>query len=398
MRVVFAACAGLLLASASCAEAQDKKDNIIIGVMTDTGPYADIQGPGSAEAVRMAVEDVGGKVNGRPITVVTSDPQLKADLASSIARQWFDEGVDAIVDVPGSNLSLAVQEIARERNKIVFNITSGSPSLTGKACTPTSFAWAFNTYATSKAVASGLIKAGGRTWFAIGVNSAGGKAGAEAAATVVESLGGKMLGSVFHPVDAVDFTSFVLQAQASGAKVIALASSGEHTINTIKSINEFGLKATTRVAALTFYLTDARAIGLNVGQGLQFSDTFYWNDSDETRAWSKRFFARTQKMPTSLQVAAYSAATHFLKAAAVVNPKDGVLVADQMRKTPINDVMTKDGQIRPDGFVLRDRFIYEIKAPAESTGEWDLLKRVASVDRNEAAIPLAETGCPLVKP
>lgn len=396
MRCLWSVALLTILAGVGPALAQSN-DALKIGVMADSGPYADIQGKGSVEAVRMAVEDAGGQVKGRKVEVLSKDPQQKTDLASTIARQWFDEGVDVVMDPPGSNLSLAVQEIAKSRDKIVFNITSGSPAITGKFCTRTSFHWNMNNYVTARVLASNMIKAGFDTWFIIAVNNAGGKAGAEGVSSAVAALGGKVLGTVFHPGDTVDYSSFVLQAQSSGAKVVAIANSGENTINTIKAVNEYGLNKTARLAIPTFYVTDAHAVGMDIGKGLQFVDTFYWNDDPEAAAWGQRFFKRTGKMPSSIQAAAYTAAKFYLEAAAkVADPKNGAAVSDEMRKTVINDFMTKNGSIRPDGFVLRKRALYEIRPAGESKSEWDLLKKVKDIEAVEGTIALADTGCPLL--
>ncbi len=391
-------CAGLLTASA--AQAQVSGDVVKIGVLNDQSSlYADLSGQGSVLAARMAVEDAGGTVLGKRIEVIFADHQNKPDVGSAIASQWFDtEGVDAIVDVPVSSVALAVQEVARQRGKIVMFSSAGTSDLTGKACSPTGFHWTFDTVALAKGTASAIVKNGGDTWFFITADYAFGHAMERDTAAVVEASGGKVVGSVRHPMNSQDFSSFVLQAQASKAKIVAMANAGGDTVKTVKTAAEFGLVAGgQKLAGLLVFITDVHSLGLQAAQGIQLTSSFYWDMDDDTRAWSARFAERFGgKRPSMPQAGVYSAVAHYLKAVAAAGTDDGKIVAAKMREMPVDDFMTKKARIRRDGRVMRDFYLFEVKAPSESKGPWDYYKLIRTIPAEEAARPEAEGGCPLV--
>jgi branched-chain amino acid transport system substrate-binding protein len=372
-----------------------------IGVLGDlTGPYSDLGGPGNLVATKLAVEDFGGKVLGKPIEIVSADMQNKPDVASSIARRWYDEGVDVIVDLGNSAVALAVQNVARDKNKIDIVSAAGTTLLTGKQCSPNGFQWTFDTYALAKCAVLGSLKKGDDSWFFLTVDYAYGHAIEADARSILEAAGGKVVGAVRHPLGIMDQSSFLLQAQGSGAKVIAMANSGTDTINTVKQAAEFGIGRGSnkqRLVALSLMVTTVHSIGLQAAQGLTFAEAFYWDQNEETRAWSKRFMAIHGKAPTMLHAGTYSATLHYLKAVQAAGTTDTAAVTARMRATKINDFMTKDGWIREDGRVMRDMYILQVKTPQESTGEWDLMKVVGTIPAAEAARGLEKSECPLVK-
>ncbi len=383
------------------AQAQVSDGFVKIGVLDDmSGPYADIQGPGDVVAVRMAVEDFGGTVLGKPIEVIAADLQNKVDVGSTIARNWYDvEKVDAIFGLGSSGVAIAVQGIAREKNKIDVVTAAGSTDLTGKACSPNGLQWVYDTYALSNGTATAVIKQGNAAdWFFITADYAFGHALERDAAGVVRRLGGRVVGQVAAPINTADFSSFLLQAQGSKAQVIGLANAGTDTTNAIKQASEFGiLSSGQKLAGLLVLLTDIHALGLKAAQGLLFTEAFYWDQDEGTRAFSKRFQARHGRPPTMFQAGIYGAATHYLKAVREAGTDDTQKVLAAMRKLPINDFMTKNGYIRQDGRVMRDMYLLEAKRPEESKGEWDLMKVVATIPAEQAFRPLAESECPLVK-
>ena len=381
--------------------AASAEDPIKIGVLSDFNGFTSaIAGQGSVVATEMAIEDFGGSVAGRKIEVVYADHQNKPDVGQAVARKWFDvDGVDVIVDVPNSAVALAVQDVAKNVNKVVVQSAAGTPALTGKACTENDVHWARDAYALARSLGKSIVKAGGDTWFFVTADYAFGHAAEAEMTKVVTQSGGKVLGSARHPPSASDFSSFLLTAQASKAKVVALANAGGDTSTSIKQAQEFGLiTGGQTVVALTPFITDIHALGLAAAQGIELTDVFYWDDSDSGRAWAQRFFAKHGAMPTSVQADAYSAITHYLKAiAAGADPKDGKAVVAKMKATPVSDALLPKGYIREDGKLVRDMYIYRVKTPAESKGEWDLYKKVSTIPGEELVRPLADSDCPLVK-
>jgi branched-chain amino acid transport system substrate-binding protein len=393
---------GVLLAAAYMAvvPAQAQVTSLKIGVLNDqSGVYADLSGPGGVDAVRMAVEDMGGSINGAKIEIVSADHQNKADIGTSIERQWFDQDhVDIVMDVPNSGVALAVSEVAREKNKIAIFSGPATSDLTGAKCSPTTIHWTYDTYGLAKGTGSAMTKAGGNTWFFLTADYAFGQALERDTTAVIEANGGKILGSVRTPLSTPDFSSFLLQAQSSGAKVIGLANAGGDTITSIKQAAEFGITSGgQKLAGLLVFLTDINSLGLKTAQGLEFTESFYWDLNDETRAWSKRFFDRNKREPTMVQAGLYGAAMHYLKAVKAVNSTDTTKVMAEMKKTPVNDFMTKNGVIRDDGKVVRNMYLFQVKKPEESKGPWDYYKLVREIPADEVTRPLAESACPLVK-
>ena len=372
-----------------------------IGVLNDqSGMYADLAGPGSVVAATMAAEDAGGTVLGRKIEVLTGDHQNKADVGAAIAARWYDvQGVSAIVDVPVSSVALAVQDVARNRHKIVMFSGAGSSDLTGKACSPTGFAWTFDTIALANGTGSAIVKAGGDSWFFLTADYAFGTAAEHDVSDVVRANGGRVVGAVRIAMSTTDFSSFLLQAQASHAKIIGLANAGSDLINAIKQASEFGIvEAGQKLAGLLVFISDVHSLGLQTAQGLQLTESFYWDQNDATRAFSDRFAARTGgKRPTMVQAGVYSAVAHYLKAVAQAGTDDGPTVADAIRAIPVDDFMTDHASVRIDGRVLRDFYLFEVKSPAESKGPWDLYKLIRRIPAQDAVRPLAQGGCPLVK-
>ena len=371
-----------------------------IGVLTDMSSlYADVTGPGSLAAVQMAVEDFGGTVLGKPIEVISADHQNKPDIGSTIARKWYDEeGVDVIADVPTSSVALAVEDVTREKHKIALMSAPASSDITGKNCSPYTAQWTFDTYSLAHVTGGAVVKSGGDSWYFVTADYAFGHALQRDTASVVEAAGGRVLGSVDVPLNTQDFSSYLLQAQGSKAKIIGLANAGGDTINSIKQGAEFGVvEGGQKFAALLMFITDVNSIGLKTAQGLQLTTAFYWDQNEASRAWSKRFLARVRHMPTMVQAGDYSAVTHYLKAVKALGSKDPDKVMAKMRETPINDFMTKDGHLRVDGRVLRDMYLYEVKKPSESKGAWDYFKLVQAVPAAEAYRPLDQGGCPLTK-
>ncbi len=395
-----AAVAALTIGLAGTASAEISGGAVKIGVLTDmSGPYADNAGAGAVLAAQMAVEDFGGKVAGVPIEIVSADHQNKADIGSGIARRWYDvEGVDTITEVISSAVALSVQQISRDKNRMFLATGPGTPDLTGKACSPVGIHWAYDNYALPTVATGALIERGLKDWYFLTADYSFGHALESEASRVVKASGGKVVGSVRHPLNNADFSSFLLQAQGSPANVIGLANAGTDMINAVKQAGEFGLTDSGKtMAALLVNLPDIHALGLASARGLIFADSFYWDKDDETRAWSKRFMDRFQgRAPGSMQVAVYGAVTHYLKAIQAIGSDDATLVAEQMRKTPINDFYTKNATIRPDGRVIRDMYLLQVKEPSESKKPWDYYKILATVPGEKAFRPMAEGGCPLV--
>ncbi len=365
-----------------------------IGVLNDQSSfYADSGGLGGVVAVRMAVEDFGGTVLGRRIEILSADHQNKADIASAIARKWFDaDGVEVIVDLPNTATAAAAQQIGKERGKITLVTGAGGTALISNLCSPTSVQWTYSTYATAKAIVAPVLAAGGDSWFFITADYVGGIGLEDGAKRFILAGGGKVVGSTRHPVGTTDYASFILQAIASGAKVVAMASAGQDMQNVVQQAVEFGLGRDGKqtLVATAAFVTDIHALGLPVAQGLRVPASFYWDLNDGSRAWSKRFFAQVKRMPTMLQAANYCAISHYLAAVRTSGTTDGAPVMTAMRAVPVNDFMTANGTIRADGYLMRDMHLFEVKKPEESHSEWDLYKQVGNVNAAEAAFPLSE--------
>jgi branched-chain amino acid transport system substrate-binding protein len=370
-----------------------------IGILNDqSGPYVAIDGPGSVDAARMAVEDFGRTVLGRKIEVVSADHQNKPDIGATIARKWFDvDGVTAILDVAVSSVALAVQELARERGKIVIYSGAGSSDLTGKACSPNSVHWTYDTYALTAGTSRAVVKRGGDTWFFISSDNAFGQALTRDSSNAIKAANGKVVGQVLHPANSSDFASYILQAQTSGAKVIALANAGEDTKNAVKAGKEFALTDKQQMVGLLTLLPDVHGLGLDTAKGLLVTESFYWDMNDQTRAWSKRFFERNKVMPHMVPAGVYGSVMHYLKAVKAAGTTDSATVMKKMKELPINDFMTKNGHLREDGRVLRDFYVFRVKSPKESSGPWDYYEQIAKIPAEDAARPLAESECPMIK-
>ncbi|MBS0530375.1 MAG: ABC transporter substrate-binding protein [Proteobacteria bacterium] len=385
--------------SIGTAQAQISDDVVKLGVLTDMSSlYSDATGKGSLTAVQMAVADFGGKVKGKPIVVLSGDHQNKPDVGVNIVRNWIDnDKMDALFDVPTSSVALALSTLMTEKNKIFMNSGAGSSDLTGKACSPTFVHYTYDTYALSNVAGKAMVKRGEDTWFFITADYAFGQALERDAADVVKANGGKVLGDVRHPLNSSDFSSFLLQAQASKSKVVALANAGGDTTNALKQAAEFGLmKGGQKMIALLQQITDSHSLGLKQAQGLILTDGFYWDMNDETRAFSKKFMDKVGHMPTMIQAGLYSATMHYLQAIDATGTDDTAKVLAQMKKTPINDFFAKNGHIREDGRMVHDMYLFEVKKPSESKGEWDLYKLLATVPGDEAFRPMDKGGCPFV--
>ncbi|MBN9001194.1 MAG: ABC transporter substrate-binding protein [Rhizobiales bacterium] len=393
--------AGLAIAlSGGSAQAQISDDVVKIGVLTDMSSlYSDATGKGSLIATQMAVEDFGGKVKGKPIVVLSGDHQNKPDVGVNIVRNWVDnDKLDAVFDVPTSSVALAVSTLLTEKNKIFINSGGGSSDLTGKACSPIFVHYTYDTYALSSVAGKAMVKRGEDTWFFLTADYAFGHALERDATNIVKAAGGKVLGAVRHPLNTSDFSSFLLQAQASKAKVIALANAGGDSTNAQKQAAEFGLtQGGQKLIALLQEITDTHSLGLQQEQGLILTDGFYWDMNDETRAFSKRFMAKVGHMPTMIQAGLYSATMHYLQAIDATGTDDTAKVMAKMKATPINDFFAKNGHIREDGRMVHDMYLFEVKKPSESKGEWDLYKLLATVPGDEAFRPMSEGGCPYIK-
>ncbi len=376
-------------------------NKLVIAVLTDmSGPYADLGGQGSVIAAQMAVDDAGGSVAGMPIEVISADHQNKPDTGTSLARKWYDtDGVDVIVDVPTSSVALAVNEVTRSKNKVFLVSGAGTSDLTGDKCSPNTVHWTYDTWALSNTVGREIIKAGGDTWFFLTVDYAFGAALERDATKVIEASGGKVLGEVKHPLNTQDFSSFLLQAQASKAKVIGLANAGKDTINSLKQAAEFGIAAKgQKLAGLLVFATDINALGLPAAQGLLLAESFYWDRDDGTRAWAKRFADKHGgAMPSMGHAGVYSSIAHYLKAvSALKSAKDGKAVVDKMKATPTDDPLFGKGTIDPNGRKRHPMYLYEVKAPGESKAKWDYYKLVREVPADQAFRAPADSGCPLV--
>lgn len=397
-RLSFAAWLAACVLTGGTALAQDGA--VKIGILTDqNGPFAVLTGDGSLAAARLAIEDMGGSVLGKPIEVIIGDHQLKADVGSAIATRWYDEnGVDAIFDIPVSSVSIAVEQVAKERNKVVVVSGAGSASIVGEHCGPTAFLWAYNTYSQASALATAVTQAGGDKWFFITSDYTFGHEMEATATKFILESGGTVLGSARHPLNTADFSSYILQAIDSGANVIGIANGGADTANAIKQAHEFGATANgQKLAAMILLIKDVAAVGQDKMQGLQFVAPFYWNMNDEARAFSDRFAkAYDGNPPTYLQTAVYSSVLHYLKAVKETGTDEGTAVAAAMHRMPVQDVMTDGAKIRDDGYLDRAFHLFRVKAPAESTSEWDYFELVSTVPPGKAALPTENSGCSLL--
>ena len=395
-KMLLLSAAALLVASPAFADTAVK-----IGVMNDrSGTYADLSGEGSVVAARMAVEDFKAAEKGIDVTIVSADHQNKPDIASNLARQWYDaEGVDVIADVPTSSAALAVNDITREKNKVFLVSGAASSDLTGKACSPNTVHWTYDTWALAHGTGQAMVETGGDSWFFLTADYAFGHALERDTSAVVEASGGKVLGAVRHPFPGQDFSSFLLQAQASGAKVIGLANAGADTTNAIKQAHEFGItQGGQNLAGLLIFITDVNALGLEPAQGLVLTEAFYWDLNDATRAWSKRFAeAHNGNMPTMVHAGVYASVLHYLKAVEAAGSKDSQAVMAKMKEMPSVDPLFGQGQVRQDGRHVHDMYLFQVKSPDESKANWDYYKVLATIPAERAFRPLAEGGCPLVK-
>jgi branched-chain amino acid transport system substrate-binding protein len=389
--------ASLLVAAHTVSAAETIK----IGVLNDqSGVFADNGGTGSVAAAKLAVEDFGGELLGQKIEVVTADHQNKPDIASATARKWFDtEGVDIIADGAASSAGFAILEIARQKNKIFVISGPGSSDFTGKACSPVSFHFNYDTYALSKLTSEAITKAGGNTWYFISADYAFGHALQRDATKFIEAAGGKVIGSAAHPLGSTDMASFLLQAQGSKAKVVGLATSGADVQTAIKQAGEFGIvEGGQQLAGILVFITDVNALGLKATQGLQVTTSFYWDLNDETRAWAKRYFAATGgKVPSMVQAGVYSGVHHYLAAVKAAGTKDPAVVAKKMHEMKVNDMYNKDVTIRPDGRVLHSMYLVQVKKPDESKYKYDYYKVITTSPGEQAFRSMSEGNCPLVK-
>ena len=392
----------LTLASMSIASAQDK--TVKIGALSDqSGLYADLGGPGSTLAAQMAVEDSGLQAKGWKIDIISGDHQNKPDIGTTIARQWFDvDKVDVIVDVPNSGVALAVNNVIKEKNGVYINSGAATSDLTNAQCSPNTVHWTYDTYMLAHTTGQALVKAGGDSWFFLTADYAFGAALERDTTAVVTANGGKVVGGVKHPLNTSDFSSFLLQAQSSKAKIIGLANAGGDTTNSIKQAAEFGIvKGGQKLAALLLFLTDVKAIGLETAQGLNFTETFYWDMNDQTRAFSKKFSERMKNNapPTMVQAGVYAGLRHYFKALEALggNPHDGVKVVEKMKSMPTEDDLFGKGEIQPNGRTIHTAYLFEVKKPSESKGPWDFYKLVGSVPGDQAFTPLSESKCALLK-
>src|SRR5687767_9977655 len=390
-----------LLAGVAVANAQVSDGVIKIGVLNDQSSlYADLTGQGSVVAARMAVEDFGADKRGMKVEIIFADHQNKPDIGSQVARQWYDaDKVDVIVDVPNSGVALAVNQITRDKGKAFLVSGAATADLTGKACSPNTIHWTYDTWMLANGTGNAIVKTGGDSWFFLTADYAFGHALERDTENVVTKAGGKVLGKVRHPLNTQDFSSFLLQAQASKAKIIGLANAGGDTTNAIKQAAEFGIvKGGQNLAGLLVFITDVHALGLDKAQGLIMTETFYWDQNDRTRAFAKRFAERNRQIhPTMIHAGVYSAVLHYLKAVEALKADDGTKVIAKMKETPTDDPLFGKGTIRPDGRKVHPAYLFEVKKPSESKGAWDCYKTRTTIPAEQAFRPVDQGDCPLVK-
>ena len=385
---------------ASSAHAQISDGVVKVGVLTDlSGLYSDLAGSGAVLATKMAIDDfVAAEKPGFKIEMVSADHQNKGDIAANKAREWFEKDkVDTATELVTTSVALAVQKIAKDKNRIVLMSGPGSTAITNESCNDVTVHWTYDTYAVANGTAKAVTQAGGKKWFFLTADYAFGHALEKDAAGVVKANGGEVVGSVRHPFPGTDFSSFLLKAQSSGAQVIGLANAGGDTVNAIKQAAEFGISSKQSLAGLLMFITDVHALGLKTAQNMYLTEGFYWDLNDETRAWSKRFFAQHKRMPTMVQAGQYSSVMHYLKAVKAVNSDDTAKVMTQMKKTPVNDFFAKNGKIREDGRMVHDMYLLQVKKPAESKSPWDYYHVKATIPAAEAFQPLSASRCALVK-
>ena len=393
----------LATASLACcavgAHAQVSGDVIKIGIITDmSGLYADIDGQGGVEAIKMAIADAKGMAAGKKIELLFADHQNKADVASAKAREWLDtQGLDVLVGGTNSGANLAMAKVAAEKKRIFISIGAASARLTNEDCTPYTVHYAYDTVALANGTGNAVVKSGGKNWYFLTADYAFGASLQADTTAVVQKAGGKIVGSVKHPLSASDFSSFLLQAQGSGAQILGLANAGGDTINSIKAANEFGVTKTMKLAGLLMFINDVHSLGLKATEGMYLTDGWYWNQSAESRAWSRRFFEKMKRMPSMLQAADYSAIAHYLKAVDATKTDDSDKVIAKMKATKINDFFAKNGEIGPDGRMRYDMYLMQVKKQSESKEPWDYYKVVQTIPANEAYTKIADSKCPLVK-
>ena len=391
--------AAALLGATTPAQAQISGDVIRIGFITDmAGLYADIDGPAGAEAIKMAIADMGGAINGKKIEILSADHQNKADVAAAKAREWFDtQGLDMLIGGTNSGTALAMAKVAAEKKKPFLVVGAATSALTNDQCTPYTVHWAYDTVALAKGTGNAVVKAGGKSWYFLTADYAFGTALQNDTTAVVKAAGGSVVGSVRFPLNASDFSSFLLQAQGSKAQILGLANAGGDTINSIKAANEFGVTKTMKLAGLLVFINDIHSMGLASTQGMYLTDSWYWNRDAETRAWSRKFFEKMKRMPSSIQAGDYSATLNYLQAVKATGSDDADKVLAQMRKTKVNDIFAKGGYIREDGRMVHDMYLMQVKSPDKSTEPWDYYN-VAEVFKGEAAWQTkADSKCPLWK-
>jgi branched-chain amino acid transport system substrate-binding protein len=395
---VMASVTWLLACSAAFAGEKFSGERVKIGILTDmSGPFADNTGEGSVQAARMAIEDFGGSVRGRRIELVSADHQNNPGNGSAVAREWIDrDGVDLIADLVNTSVALAVMKVAKAKDRISFVVGSGSTRISNEDCTDTNVQWTYDTYATAATIVKSMIAEGKDSWFFITADYAFGHSTENDASAIIKAAGGKVLGSVRHPTNISDFASFLLQAQASGAKVVALASAGADATNTIKQAEEFGLTTKQSIVGFANVINDVHGLGLKSGQGMYLSEGFYWDSNAEARAFAKRFFDRMNKMPNMANAAMYSAITHYLKAIDAADTDDTAAVMAQMRKNPVDDIITKGGVVRADGLMVHDMYLFQVKSPDASRYPWDYLVQRSRIPGTEAFAPLSASRCPLI--
>jgi branched-chain amino acid transport system substrate-binding protein len=393
------ACLLVFMAGSAAAQSKISGDVVKIGVLTDlSGLYSDLGGPGSIVAAQMAVDEMGGKVLGRPIQIVSADHQNKADIAANKAREWYDtQGVDLIIDVPNSGAALAVAKVAGEKHRMFIVTGAGSTRLTNEDCNPYIIHYVYDTYATGDTTGKAVVRSGGKTWFFITADYAFGHSLQQDTSNAVKSAGGQVVGAVTHPLNAPDFSSYLLQAQSSKAQVIGLANAGGDTVNAIKTAKQFGITNHQKLAALLIFITDINALGLNTSQGMYAASSFYWDMNDNTRKFAKAYFAKMHKMPTMNHAGIYSATLQYLKAIQATGTDNPDVVMKQLKATTLNDMFVTNGKIREDGRMVKDFYLFQVKSPSESKYPWDYYKLVSTIPGTEAYQPLSESRCPLIK-
>ena len=397
MRLQLALLLALAILGATSARAQISNNVVKVGVLNDqSGLYADLGGPGSVAAAQMAADDAGGSVLGAPIEIVFADHQNKADIGLAVARRWFEnEDVDMAIGFDNSSVALGVEQLAAEHHRIAIAGAVGTTAFTGKNCTSYEASWVYDSYALTTSLAKSIVAEGRDTWFFITVDYAFGHSLEADATAAVQAAGGKVLGSVRHPLNTSDFSSYLLQAQASGAKVVAFANGGGDMVNAVKQANEFGLTKNQSMVSLLVFISDVHSMGIEAAQGLKFVTAFYWNRDDQSRAWSKRFFDRQGRMPTMAQASVYSAVRHYLAAIAAAGTDEAKAVMAKMREMPVNDFYVRNGHLREDGRLVHDMYFAQVKQPSDSGRPWDYYNILGTIPGDQAFRPLAESGCPL---